>query len=118
MALITEKEITAKIRQAESSAADKDQKASDIKKFMERAHFLRTCLNYIRTGPSEEYLTKELARLADMVKKRDDVYEPPKNAANLMQAVLKQHRKEHDDKYETVKIRLQLETVRFLLQAD
>lgn len=90
-------------------------KKSAATKLRKKIPFLKTCIMYVESGPSEQFVKKEIERIETKINLRmglfilDDYKEVDKKTVSKF-------KREHEKKYEIPHLREQVRTLRFLLK--
>jgi len=86
----------------------------EVKKLKKRITFLKTCMYYMQTEPSMEFLEKEKDRLNNRINMFMETY-VPLDSTKYMKKDLSAHKKGFEKEMGIPKIKSQLVTINFLL---
>lgn len=108
-------ELQKELKDVEYSIQNDEMKPAAERKLRKRIPFLRTCIKYIETNPSQSFMKSEIEKVENKINLRmgqfclDDYQDLDKKTVNKL-------RKQHEKKYEVPHLREQVRTLRFLLK--
>ncbi len=111
----TTSELHQEIKDIEYSIRHEEMKPAVEKRLRKRIPFLKTCIAYVETNPSQTFMKSEVEKVENKIRLRmaqfslDDYQELDKKTVTKL-------RKEHEKKYEIPHLREQLKTLKFLLK--
>lgn len=112
-ATFLEKSIVDLAWQIDEAKKTKDYKKSVVTRLKKRIEFVRTCLYYINTNPTKEFVSKEAIRIQNRINAFMETYEGLDETH--MKTEVTKHRKKFEKEMDIPKLRTQLMTLHFIL---
>ena len=86
----------------------------EVKKIKKRIIFLKVCMYYVQSNPSQDFLEKERDRIINRVNMFLENY-VPLNPEKYMKKDISSHKKKFEKEMDIPKLRTQLTTINFIL---
>lgn len=92
---------------------DDKKSANAIRRLKGKLEYLKLCLLYIESKPSEEFVKKEKERLTNRINAFMELYKVPESWGKTLKA---RHKREYEKDMGVFKLRKQLSTIHFILK--
>lgn len=113
----TVKELTEEIADIKYKIQNEEMRPSAEKRLRKRIPFLNTCIAYIETNPSRDFIKKQLGDCENKINLRMNQFPLDEYQSNgLTKPTVLKLKREHEKKYEIPHLREQVKALRFLLK--